>query len=289
LIGGGMTQNVEKPRLIVFKRLLRLLILACLTLYVVALIIVASNQRWFIYPAPKLTLEQVNEMARSGNLERWTNSSGQFIGLKRQSPWQQASGSILIAYGNGDAAGNYGGYADSIQSVAPLNVFVLEYPGYADRPGKPSQDSLFRAADEAFQLLPTNMPIYLVGQSLGTGVAVYLAGLHSDKVAGVVLVSPYNRLVDVAQYQMPLFPVHLLLIDRFPSEDYLRNYHGPVGMVVDGRDEVVPEKFGLRLYNGYTGPKKLWEFPNAGHASIAGSQQKFWKEAIEFWQTNSSH
>jgi pimeloyl-ACP methyl ester carboxylesterase len=194
----------------------------------------------------------------------------------------------LITYGNGDAAGNYGGYADSIQSVAPLNVFVLEYPGYADRPGKPSQDSLFRAADEAFQLLPTNRPIYLVGQSLGTGVAAYLAGSHSDKVAGVVLVSPYNRLVDVAQYQMPLFPVHLLLIDRFPSEDYLRNYHGPVGMVVDGHDLVVPEKFGLRLYNGYVGPKKLWQFPNAGHASIAGSQQNFWKEAIEFWQTNSS-
>jgi pimeloyl-ACP methyl ester carboxylesterase len=234
-------------------------------------------------------LEQVNEMARSGNLERWTNSSGQFIGLKRQSPWQQASGSILITYGNGDAAGNYGGYADSIQSVAPLNVFVLEYPGYADRPGKPSQDSLFRAADEAFQLLPTNRPIYLVGQSLGTGVAAYLAGSHSDKVAGVVLVSPYNRLVDVAQYQMPLFPVHLLLIDRFPSEDYLRNYHGPVGMVVDGHDLVVPERFGLRLYNGYGGPKKLWQFPNAGHASIAESQQKFWKEAVEFWQTNSPH
>jgi len=42
-------------------------------------------------------------------------------------------------------------------------------------------------------------------------------------------------------------PVGLLLVDRFPSEDYLRDYHGPVGMVVDGLDQVVPEKFGRRL------------------------------------------
>jgi hypothetical protein len=26
----------------------------------------------------------------------------------------------------------------------------------------------------------------------------------------------------VAQYQMPIFPAALLLVDRFPSEDYLR-------------------------------------------------------------------
>ena len=44
-------------------------------------------------------------------------------------------------------------YADVIQKVAALDVFILEYPGYADRAGQPSQDSLFRAADEGLQLL----------------------------------------------------------------------------------------------------------------------------------------
>jgi hypothetical protein len=192
----------------------------------------------------------------------------------------------LITYGNASCAASSARYADAIQSAAAFDVFILEYPGYADRAGSPSQSSLFRAADEAFQMLATNGPVYLVGESLGTGVAAYLAGTHPDQVAGVLLISPYNRLTSVAQYHMPVLPVGLLLVDRFPSEDYLRSYYGPVGMVVDGLDQVVPEKFGRRLYDGYAGPKQLWEFPNGGHATIMEPPEKFWKEAVEFWQTN---
>jgi pimeloyl-ACP methyl ester carboxylesterase len=75
-------------------------------------------------------------------------------------------------------------------------------------------------------------------------------------------------------------------MDRFPSEDDLRRYHGPVGVMVDGRDQVVPEKFGLRLYHDYTGPKRLWEFPQGGHIEIAEPPAKFWAEVIKFWQPN---
>jgi uncharacterized protein len=282
-----MSQTAERPKPIVFARLVRLLLLACSAFYIVALLVVGFNQRWFIYPAPKFTAPQVDQMARRANLERWTNSAGRFIGLKRLSPERPATGSILITYGNGDAAVNYAGYADAIQGIAPLDVFILEYPGYADRPGKPSQDNLFRAADEAFQLLPANKPVYLDGQSLGTGVAAYLAGTHPNTVAGVVLVSPYNCLTDVAQHHMRIFPVHWMLMDRYPSEDYLRNYHGPVGMVVDGRDTVIPEKFGLRLYHGYAGPKRLWEFPSGEHATIMEPPAQFWREVVDFWRTNS--
>jgi fermentation-respiration switch protein FrsA (DUF1100 family) len=94
--------------------------------------------------------------------------------------------------------------------------------------------------------------------------------------------------VDVAQDHMPFLPVWLLLIDRFPSEDYLRHYHGPVGIMVDGRDEVVPEKFGLRLYDGYSGPKRLWRFPDGNHISIMEPPDKFWGGVLSFWQTNRS-
>ena len=177
--------------------------------------------------------------------------------------------------------------ADAIQNVTAFDVFILEYPGYADRPGSPSQASFFHAAAEAIESLPTNAPVYLLGESLGTGVASYLAGTYPHKVAGMMLLSPYNRLTDVAQHHMLLLPVHLMLVDRFPSQDYLRNYHGPVGIVADGKDKIVPEKFGLRLYAGYAGPKRLWEFPDGGHAAITEPPAIFWKAVVDFWQTNS--
>jgi pimeloyl-ACP methyl ester carboxylesterase len=280
-----MSQNTQQPKPIVFKRLLRLLLLACFTIYLIALVFVSVSQRNFIYFPPVFTSQTVDQLAKSANLERWTNSSGQFIGMKRPSPRQPAVGRILILYGNASSTITCAHYVDDIQGVAALDAFIVEYPGYADRSGKPSQHSLFQAADEALQLLDTNTPIYLLGESLGTGEVAHLAGTHPDKVAGVILLSPYNRLTDVAQQHMPIFPVHLLLIDRFPSEDYLRSYHGPVGVVVDGHDQVVPEKFGLRLYNNYTGPKKLWEFTLGEHTYILEPPAKFWKEVVGFWQT----
>ena len=229
------------------------------------------------------TREQVDDFARAAKLERWKNSGGQAVGMKRLSPVQPAEGRVLLVYGNGSCATGCARYADVIQKAAALDVFILEYPGYADRAGKPSQESLFRAADEGMRLLGTNAPVYLVGESLGTGVAAYLAGTYPGKVAGVVLLAPYNRLADVAQYHVRILPVHWLLVERFPSEDYLRQYHGPVGVLVGGKDHVVPERFGRRLYEGYAGPKRMWEFPEANHWTVTQRTPGEWKEIVDFW------
>ena len=194
----------------------------------------------------------------------------------------------MVMYGNGSTAIGSGHYADEIQDVAGFDVFILEYPGYEDRSGRPSQAGLFDAADEAFRMLPPNKPIYLVGESLGTGVASYLAGTYSNQITGIVLISPFNSLTDVAQSHFPVLPVRLFLADRFPSEKYLRNYRGKLGVMVGGKDTVVPEKFGLRLYHGYAGPKKLWQFPDGGHCQIMEPPSEFWKGVVEFWRSDSA-
>ncbi len=196
---------------------------------------------------------------------------------------QPSKGSVLITYGNGGTAANCAGYANEIQRAAPLDVFILEYPGYQDRAGKPTETSFFAASSEAFKVLPTNGPIYLVGESLGSGVVCYLAGANSNRVAGILLLSPFNSVSAVAQERFPLLPARLLLLDHFASETYLQKYHGKVAITVDGRDTIVPEKFGRALYDGYSGPKKIWEYKEGGHIEIE-NPPVFWKEVIDFWQ-----
>lgn len=276
----------QQPKVFSCKRLGKLLLLSLIGFYLVICIVMTIAQRSLLYHPRFATPEQVDQKAQKARLKRWTDSSGANIGLKRLSPGQPAEGSLLIMYGNGSTAAGCAEYANDIQKVAPLDIYILEYPGYQDRPGKPTEESLFAAARDAFEALPTNHPIYLVGQSLGTGVASYLAGTYTNRVAGLVLISPFNSATAVGQHRYPILPVWLLLLDPFPSDYYLRNYHGKVGISVDGQDVVVPEKFGLRLYNGYDGPKKLWEFPDGKHCEIPNPHTKFWKEAVAFWQNN---
>lgn len=242
------------------------------------------GQRSFIYHPRVYSTADVDLMARDANLLRWTNAAGENIGFKRPAPQPPSIGSVLVMYGNGSTAVNSAHYADDLQQVAALDVYILEYPGYEDRPGPTTQTNLFNAAGDAVSMIPTNQPVYLVGESLGSGVASYLAGTYPDRIAGMVLISPFNNLASVANYHFPILPM-LLITDRFPSSDYLQKYHGKVGITVDGKDTVVPEKFGLRLYNGYNGPKKLWQFPDGGHCEITEPAADFWKEAIAFWES----
>jgi pimeloyl-ACP methyl ester carboxylesterase len=281
-----MNRPVELPiPKIVWTRLLRLLALSVALFYLACALVISWNQRWFIYVPPVYPAWSVDRMASMAGLERWTNGAGDAIGMKRLSLRQPARGRVLVLYGNGSCTINSAHYADDIQGAADLDVYILEYPGYADRAGSPSQASICRAADDALQALGTNQPVYLLGESLGSGVASYLAGKYPECCAGLLLISPYDRLTGVAQEHMPLLPVWLVLVDRFPSVDYLRAYRGPVGVVVDGNDLVVPERFGLRLYENYAGPKRLWRFPESHHITIPEPAAKFWGEVLQFWQT----
>jgi pimeloyl-ACP methyl ester carboxylesterase len=265
------------------KRTAKLFFMLGFTAYFVLCTFMALGQRSFLYFPQVFSSAAVDQMARSAGLQRWTNASGANIGLKRPCPQPPAQGSVLVMYGNGSTATGSAHYADDLQKVAALDVYILEYPGYEDRPGPPTEKKLFAAATEALQMIPTNRAVYLVGESLGSGVASYLAGTFTNRVAGIFLISPFTSVMEVAKYHYPILPVSLILQDKFRSQTYLRNYTGKVGISVDGLDTVVPEKFGLRLYNGYAGPKKLWQFPNGGHTEI-GEPGVFWKEVLEFWQ-----
>lgn len=275
----------ERPKSTLSKPIGKPILLFFIFAYSLICAFMTIAQRSLIYYPHVYDSAKVDRIARSVNLERWTNSDGANIGFKRMSPNRPATGSVLITYGNAGTATGCAHYVNDIQAAAAMDVYILEYPGYEDRPGPPTEKALFAAAADALQMIPTNKPVYLVGESLGSGVACYLAGTFENRISGMVLLSPFTSVADVGQHRYPFLPVSLLVVDSFPSERYLRNYHGKVGITVDGRDVVVPEKFGLRLYNSYNGPKKLWAYPNGGHIEIYLPHTKFWKEAVEFWES----
>ncbi|HEU5395835.1 MAG TPA: hypothetical protein VFV81_01620, partial [Verrucomicrobiae bacterium] len=130
----------DSPRTVLL-RLGKLLLLVGATLYAVICLAMALSQRSFIYHPTVLTSDEVDAKARDAGLQRWTNSAGAAIGFKRASSTRPAAGSVLVFYGNADSATRSAHYADDMQRIAPMDVYILEYPGYEDRPGVPTEKS----------------------------------------------------------------------------------------------------------------------------------------------------
>ena len=270
-----------RPRRIAF-RILRFLAV----LYAAMILTACLSQRRLIYRPDKLRLDDAVRTAANRRIPAVAKRGRGTYRLEADKPAAGERSRLVIVHGNAGSAIDRLDYADELKKIAPWDVYILEYPGYGPRPGKPTQKSLFAAADEAIGLLKGNGPIYLMGESLGTGVACYLAGSHPKSVRGVLLIAPYNNLTDVACYQLPILPVRWFLLDRYPSETYLKSYSGPVAVILAGQDTVIPPRFGRRLYDGYHGPKRLWEVPQAGHNDLMDEPDAWWRELCDFWKQN---
>lgn len=269
----------QKPRIRVI-RLLQLLAIAYLLLVLAGLIL----QRRLIYFPTKIPGDVIESVAREHGFSPWKNPVGQIIGWKLSAAGT-ARGSVLVVHGNAGCALGRDYLAQPIHEAASVDVYVLEYPGYGARPGNPSRKTMMAAAEEAFQLLPAAQPIYLVSESIGTGVACELAANHPSQVKGMALLVPYANLARVAQKRMPLLPAYFLLWDRFNPAVSLKSYHGPVQFVIAGADEILGPATGRDLYDRYAGPKKLILIPGAGHNEVAAQLPDWWKSVFGFWQS----
>jgi hypothetical protein len=126
-------------------------------------------------------------------------------------------------------------------------------------------------------------PIFVAGESLGSGVATHLAAQAPDAVAGMFLVTPFSNLADIASHHYPFLPVKLILRERYDCIEALRDCRQRVAVLLAGEDEVVPTKFGQKLFDTYSGPKRLWMQPTATHNSVDyASDAPLWREVSDF-------
>lgn len=192
---------------------------------------------------------------------QWTGPAGQLLGYKRVS---SAANCLFFLHGN---AANARGWAQATTGF-PGDVFVLEYPGYGERPGSPSEKSLKQAALEAFDNLPAYPRLVVCGQSLGSGIVEPLIRLRAEKISLLVLITPFTSLVEVAKRQMPIIPVGLLLKDRMPLWETWFSYPGPSWVLLAEEDEVIPQTLSARFLKAEGGPRRVKVLPGASHNTI---------------------
>lgn len=242
-------------------------------------------QRQLIYfpqRAPATVLEA--EASRSG-LQPWRDEAGVLIGWRAPGS-AQGGHRMLVFHGNAGQALDRTYYVDGFRALRDgWELYLFEYPGYGAREGDPSEAAIKQAARDALQglLAADARPVYLTGESLGSGVASHLAAEFPVQVAGLLLVTPFTRLADVAARHFPVLPVRTLLTEKYDNREALSHYRGPVAFLLAGEDEVVPTELGRQLYDSYPGPRWLRVEPGAGHNSLDYRPSAgWWREMAGF-------
>jgi dienelactone hydrolase len=250
--------------------------------------LLALTQRSMIYYPSRDDAASLQRTATSQGFEPWKTPHGDTIGYRSlPAPGDPRSPvAILITHGNAGHAVQRADYARILRASAPdraVSVYLLEYPGYGARSGYPSQEAFLAAANEALAQIPGDVPVILLGESIGTGVACAAASAHPERVSGLLLLTPFDSLANVAQYHYPLLPVRWILRDKYPSTEWLQNYRGPVATILAADDTIVPAKFGQSLHDAYVGPKKLLVADQADHNDLLHTlPPSAWQEALQF-------
>lgn len=249
--------------------------------YLIVLAGVAILQNRFLYFPQRATIEQLT----SGGLRAWPTPDA-YRGLVAE-PNGSARATVVVFHGNAGHAGHRSFYAAALTRLG-LRVILAEYPGYGPRTGALGEASLVDDARQTIALAHRlyGAPLLLIGESLGAGVAAAAGSRERDKVAGLMLITPWDRLETVAAYHFRWLPVGWLLRDRYDSVANLASFDRPVLVVIAERDSIVPARFGEALYRSLSGPRKLVMVNGAGHNDWIGhADETWWRSAMDFLLT----
>lgn len=179
----------------------------------------------------------------------------------------------------GDAVIYFGGNAEDVADSLPdlsaafpdQALYLMHYRGYGGSTGSPSEVALVADAKLLFdEVLKAHKNITVIGRSLGSGVAVQLASQRP--ASRLILVTPYNSILALAQQQFRYFPVRWLLRDKFESWKYAGKISMPTLLLMAEHDEVIPAASTRTLQENFAkGIAKLAVVPGATHNDISAS------------------
>lgn len=248
--------------------LVKSLAITAIALYLLALAIVTIGQRHLMYfPRGEAKTPADVGLARGQDITIETEDGEQLAAW--YVPPRDDRPLLLYFHGNG---GSLASRADrfGILTATGDGLLAVEYRGYPGSTGSISEAGLHRDAEAAYRYLQTQgLPsnkLVIMGESLGTGVAVALAAAHPP--AALVLDSPYSSVADVAAAKFWMFPVRLMLWDQFRSDLLIGKITAPVLMIHGSADGIIPLLFAEKLYSLARDPKQFVRVEGAGHLAM---------------------
>ena len=167
-----------------------------------------------------------------------------------------------------------------------VNLLIFDYRGYGKSEGRPSEMGTYQDARAALRYLReradlSSGPIVYFGHSLGSAIAVELALEHPP--GGLVLVSPFTAIKDMARLAYPWLPVGLLVGNSYDTRARIPNVRCPLLILHGVEDELVPITQAEGLFEAAQEPKSFQALFGTGHNdTFEASGEVFWSALAEF-------
>jgi uncharacterized protein len=227
------------------------------------------------------------------NVQFWPAGTGPegYRGFVSAAQAGRVKGTIIVFHGNAGAASDRVYYVEELTRLG-YRVLLAEYPGYGGRKGKPAEETFVNDARETVRLVfeQYKAPIFLLGESLGCGVAAAVARNSAVMIEGIILITPWDTLLSVAKEHFPWLPVRLFLKDKYDSISNLKEFQGRIVIVGAERDDIVPIQHAQTLFKslpGTPGFHKMYTIKGVGHNDwLDVTGPAWWKEITDFMYGN---
>lgn len=173
--------------------------------------------------------------------------------------------SKLIIYfgGNADDATDF---ISIFKNLKNFDIVAFNYRGNALSSGTPSEKALFNDALRIYDTFANKKEVFVVGRSLGSGVAIYLSSQRDVKK--LFLITPYDSIENVAKERYPFFPIHWLIRYKFDSLRYINDVKADLFIFMVKNDNVVSNERTKNLIKHIKSSVEVKEFDNTTHADI---------------------
>ncbi len=173
---------------------------------------------------------------------------------------------ILYFGGNGDTVARSAFAFDRF--FPEYTVYLVNYRGYGGSSGEPSEKAIYSDALTIFdQIKSKHSDISVLGRSLGSGVATYLASKREFKK--LVLITPYDSAHSMAQERFPMYPMSILLKDKYDSVARAKGIESKTLILIAGDDNVIPMKHTKQLIEAFPVSKvEVKIIEGVGHNTI---------------------
>ncbi len=237
-----------------------------------------------IYPAPPVS---VSDPPPDMKEMRFTLSTGETVigWLSHQSSLEDSIPVVLYFHGNGEnlETMRQSGIFEDFRRLG-AHFLAMDYPGYGRSTGQPSEHNLIESADSAFAWILQNYPKYpkfIAGWSLGAAVAIQAAAQYHQELSGLIAMSAWSSLPDVAATHYPDFLVDWAVEENYNSVAAARQIQCPVLMIHGAVDQIIPLSQGEQVAANMASSPRFIKVSGAGHNDLL-SRAVVWEEMKGF-------